>query len=80
MKGKKTEEAVSEKKVKSAKKPEAPVEQETVIEEVVSTVPEDYTYTVALEAKKIPGRNPDQVEALVFGAMGAMKKITVIRG
>ncbi len=47
--------------------------------DAVSTNPLDYTYTVRLDSKKYEGRNAEQVDALVFGALGAVKKIQVIR-
>jgi len=81
VKGKKKDvEVVEEVKTKKAKKsaPVEVVEEEIVEEEVLeSTNPEDFTYTVKLEAKKITGRTSKQVDTLVFGAMGAMKKITI---
>lgn len=47
--------------------------------DAVSTNPLDYTYTVRLDSKKYEGRNAEQVDSLVYGALGAVKKIQVIR-
>lgn len=80
---KKTEEVVEKKATakaapkKETKKTEVPEKPEISGVENINTNPYDFLFTVKLDSKKYFGRNADQVEALVFGAMGAVKKITI---
>ena len=76
----KKDEKVKTKSKAAEKEAEVEIEEEEVAApEVVveNTNPDDFTYLVKLDNRKFSGRSAEQVDALVFGALGSAKKISI---
>ena len=79
VKATKKDEKVKAKSKAAEKEAEVEIEEDEVVQEAVveSTNPDDFTYLVKLDNRKLAGRCAHQVEALVFGALGSAKKISI---
>lgn len=77
VKATKKDEKAKAKSKAAEKEAEVEIEEETPEEVVESTNPADFTYTVKLDNRKLPGRDLEQVQALTFGALGSVKKILI---